>query len=665
MKHIHILLSIILLASMSLTPQRSMAKVNKAQEEAINEYVMKCNVHIAEPELLLMTDTLQSLALRTNDSTSFCLVPLFRLEYYRKLGNEDSIMHYLHLAKRCASQFHRPQYYYIATERHISYLVKKYRYEEARKELDQLFHDAQREKSSAGLFAYYRCLHETFEVEESYRLALVYCDSCLAIIGRDTSLAKEYHSTTFDRIHILLLLKRYDEALAATRDGRNRSDNIPVFRGIYYAYECSILSKKGDLEAAGKALEQTDHLLPNCYSRTPVINAHIDYYKATKQYDKALKWIEDYEKNSSKPNPKFTQKEKSTILFALGGHDAEAVQLAKAYYTYKDSTNREDGRYDKSALYDNYDINLSQIKEAEKRTNFLKWSIIIAGLIVLLLTVSSIIFFIRTKRNLKKGKFTSLISLNKAKDRIENDVVRYIRGSLLPQENIDDKNISIHAGTIPGSLNYNDYYDFFVHDNNIYCIIGEVEGPASTSMHVISMIRNIVRCEGRHAKVATEIASYLNDEIFNIYQGNVTATMLMGIIDLKTGIMSFCNAGHSYPIGLMKSGDEETPYMVKHTSPHRNPNLGASINTVFYGGNLPLKPGDKLIQYSKNLLETEGGDGNTITEDTLVTLALTHCTETPQEMVATATDRITKFLNGKTPTNCLTIVCIEYKGDNA
>lgn len=664
MKQIRILPYLFIVALMGLMPQQTLAQKATSDEEAINGYIMKCNIHMKEPIVLKMADTLQELASRTKDSSALSMVPIFKLEYYRIHGNEDSLRHYVHLAKQVAFHLNRKKYYYQSCQRSIVHALESHQYSQAKKELYELNQEAIRDQSNYGLLVYYKNLYEIFASRNRYRLALSYCDTCLSLIKKDTSLNSEYCIVSFNRIGILISLKRFETALNAIREGRQHPTANTTFRGIYYAFECCVLTEMGDLEGAKLALEQTDHLLPNCYSRTAVSNAHLKYFMATKQYERALKWIEEYEANTLGEDSRIAKKVKSEVLFALGGHDKEAVQLAKEYYTRQDSLSLIEENYDESELLDAFDANLRQINESQKKIKSISTSLLIVGITAIALLIIIVFFIVRWRRRLKDGSIYTSKSLQKTREKIELKAAQSIQQSLLPASPFDKDYANIHAQIIQGTQFGGNYFDFYEYGKHVFFLVGEVYGANTVMAHVLSKIHDIVRCESRHVTTATDIVSYLNDEIFSLYKGKVTATMLMGILDVRTGILSFCNAGHTYPIELIKSGDAKVPYMIKELTPHRNARMGERGDTIFYGGNLPLKPGDKMLVYGQNILDLKDVNGNEFSYESLLTTVLTNTRASPQELVEICNKRISSFLNHETPEVDITFACIEYKGNS-
>jgi len=662
MKHIRILFIILLATSASLMSPDASAQNKQQIQEAVDKYIMNCNLHVTEPVLLSMSDTLFQLAQKVNDTVATCMVPLFKMEYYRSIGQEDSMLHYLHIGKEYSVRLNCKSYYYQGLQCYIIHLLSYHRYDEARDVLIELNHEAIRDKNNYGLLTYYKNLIEIYANREKYRMAKTYCDTCIAIADRDSSLTGERFIVSFYRISMLRKLHWYDEALAAVKEGIEHPKVTPVFRGIYYAYECWIRSETGDLEGARKALDQVDQLLPNCYSRAAVSYAHIYYYKATKQYDKALQWIEEYEKNVCTGDPTFTYKEKSAVLFALGGHDAEAVRLAKAYYTHQDSIYNIEENYDDTNLLETFDANLNQLNELNTKNESMSWILYILCAVIIFIFVFLSLFHYSFFRGLRKGNYASSKTMVQAKQKLELDTFQSIQKSLLTSDHLDNDNYAIYAHMEQGSQNCNNFYHFFEYGKKAYIMMGETKGSPSKSIHVQTLIRDIARCEGRHTALATDIVRYLNQVIYNTYHGEVTATLMMGIVDFKTGVLSFCNCDHSYPIALNRSGDENVPYMIILTKPYRNPAIGASAETIFYGGDVPLKPGNKMLLYSNSLMETKDAEGNSFSDESLLTTLLTNPTVSSKEMVEICSQRALNFRNNQPFESDTTITCMEYKG---
>ena len=145
-----------------------------------------------------------------------------------------------------------------------------------------------------------------------------------------------------------------------------------------------------------------------------------------------------------------------------------------------------------------------------------------------------------------------LKQVNAAKGRIEGELQAAcnIQQSMLPKAYLPDA--YSHCLDICGQLISakdvgGDLYDFFVSNGKLFFCIGDVSGkgvPAALVMAMtLSQFRNVARYEGNIRQIIQSLNA-------TRCEGNDTlmfVTFFAGVLDLETGLLQYCNAGHNKP----------------------------------------------------------------------------------------------------------------------
>ena len=193
-----------------------------------------------------------------------------------------------------------------------------------------------------------------------------------------------------------------------------------------------------------------------------------------------------------------------------------------------------------------------------------------------------------------------LKQVNEAKGRIEGElkVARDIQLSMLPKtyppfpnrKGLDIYGLQISAKEVGGDL-----YDFFIRDEKLFFCIGDVSGkgvPAALVMAMtLSQFRNVASHEDDLAQIVTSINK-------TTCEGNDTlmfVTFFAGILDLPSGRLSYCNAGHNKPF-VVTTNTIELP-----TKP--NLPLGIDEETIYTVRECTIEPGAMLFLYTDGLTE--------------------------------------------------------------
>ena len=193
-----------------------------------------------------------------------------------------------------------------------------------------------------------------------------------------------------------------------------------------------------------------------------------------------------------------------------------------------------------------------------------------------------------------------LKQVNAAKGRIEGELQAAcnIQQSMLPKEYLPDA--YSHCLDICGQLISakdvgGDLYDFFVSNGKLFFCIGDVSGkgvPAALVMAMtLSQFRNVARYEGNIRQIIQSLNA-------TRCEGNDTlmfVTFFAGVLDLETGLLQYCNAGHNKPF-IMNGSISELP--AKPDLP-----LGVSDDAVYAVREYTLQSDSTLFLYTDGLTE--------------------------------------------------------------
>lgn len=167
-----------------------------------------------------------------------------------------------------------------------------------------------------------------------------------------------------------------------------------------------------------------------------------------------------------------------------------------------------------------------------------------------------------------------------------------------------------------------DLYDFDLKGDQLYFAIGDVSGkgvPASLVMAITSATLHLVM----------EMDSTLNDTLRRVNDGfsknnnsGMFVTLFVARLNLKTGHMDYCNAGHTPVIIIPPDGE---PYFLKSKP---NIALGLCEHFSFEAEQMDLEPGSRIIAYTDGVTEAEREDLSQYGDERLVSwarhLAKTH-----------------------------------------
>lgn len=202
-----------------------------------------------------------------------------------------------------------------------------------------------------------------------------------------------------------------------------------------------------------------------------------------------------------------------------------------------------------------------------------------------------------------------------------------------------------------------DFYDFFrIDQDRLGFVIADVAGkgvPAAIFMAISrTVIRTIALTENSAAMCMQRSNAFLCQENTN----EMFVTVFYGILNLNTGLVTYCNAGHNPPI-LMKK--DNTVVSVPLTNDFI---LGSIDNITYHEKTLQLSPGDNLLLYTDGITEAMNTRHEQYSEQRLLESCQELIGKSPKEIVDKITETVGKFVVGAVQSDDITLLSITYQG---
>ncbi len=186
----------------------------------------------------------------------------------------------------------------------------------------------------------------------------------------------------------------------------------------------------------------------------------------------------------------------------------------------------------------------------------------------------------------------------------ELEFAKQIQYSSLPTAFPKSNSFRLYAEMITAKEVGGDFYDFYMlNDSTVAFLVADVSGKGIPAAMFMMRAKTVIRDLAERGLEPDEIFTIANDKLCENNDAGMFVTAWLGILDTKTGLMKFANAGHNPP--LFRRGGEKFEYMKT-----RSGMLLAGMEGIKYRKNeLQLIPGDKLYLYTDGV--TEATDNNT------------------------------------------------------
>jgi phosphoserine phosphatase RsbU/P len=194
------------------------------------------------------------------------------------------------------------------------------------------------------------------------------------------------------------------------------------------------------------------------------------------------------------------------------------------------------------------------------------------------------------------------------REKLERDlrVARQIQRSLLPANVPQVVGLEFAVHYEPAYQIGGDFYDFIWHDPaHLGLAVGDVAGKAISAALYMARLTSELRSRAAIARTPARLLRRVNQEIANLGDDGMFATLVYCIYDLENRSLVFTNAGHCVP--LLRRGDRVFPLQAEraHTPP-----LGVTPELEAGEARVQLHSGDMLLMVSDGILEARDGRGN-------------------------------------------------------
>ena len=243
-------------------------------------------------------------------------------------------------------------------------------------------------------------------------------------------------------------------------------------------------------------------------------------------------------------------------------------------------------------------------------------------------------------------------------ERIKNElsIANSIQHSMMPKTHQplpDRSDIDIHASLLPAKEVGGDLYDYYLYHDKLCFIVGDVSGKGIPAALYMAMAMRVFRIACRHhINSAHEIAEAMGRTMAENNESNMFITAFIGVLDLKTNKLGYCNAGHNQPLLVLPDG---------HCSllqSESNIPLGILERFDYEGDSMDFPVGTKLLVYTDGLTEAEDQQKNQFGEDHLISIMQELSSLSSREIVNTLNEKVKDFANGAQQSDDLTILCI-------
>ena len=312
-------------------------------------------------------------------------------------------------------------------------------------------------------------------------------------------------------------------------------------------------------------------------------------------------------------------------------------------------------------------------KEAEIAYQHAKMSKIqmIAGLAALALIIVFLLFYTWYKRQAAhrlraahekleeaheklQSAYNKLEETTQAKERIESElrIARNIQMSMVPNTFPTREGLDMFASMTPAREVGGDLYGYVMIDDELYFCVGDVSGKGVPASLFMAQATRLFRILATQHMMPAEIVTRMNSVLTESNEQGMFITMFIGLVDLNSGRMDYCNAGHNPPV-LGVDGDNHFMEGIETNAP-----IGLWPNLEYVGESVENIRNKMLLVYTDGLNEAENLQKEQFGEDRLLEILNHRHFNSCKELIDHLDAEVEKHRNGAEPNDDLTMMCL-------
>jgi len=248
-----------------------------------------------------------------------------------------------------------------------------------------------------------------------------------------------------------------------------------------------------------------------------------------------------------------------------------------------------------------------------------------------------------------------------SKAAIENElkVAHDIQMSMLPKifpPYPERGDIDIAGSLSPAKDVGGDLFDFYIREEKLFFCIGDVSGKGVPASLFMAVTRSLFRNVSANDSTPNRIVETLNKAVAENNEQDMFVTLFVGVLNLQTGLLSYCNAGHDAPL-LVGQGVGELPC---------DPNLpiGVVSDQKYSMQEAQVHHLTTIFLYTDGLTEAEDASHSQFGRQRMMEVAeqlLAARKNQPVVLISELTHAVAAFVGNAEQSDDLTMLAIQFK----
>lgn len=256
----------------------------------------------------------------------------------------------------------------------------------------------------------------------------------------------------------------------------------------------------------------------------------------------------------------------------------------------------------------------------------------------------------------------SIVTADKERIATELNVARKIQSSMLPcifPPFPNNKEFDIMALMNPAKEVGGDFYDFFlIDDDHLAFLVADVSGKGVPAALFMVVAKTLIKNNLQHIGDPAKTLNIVNNQLCENNEANMFVTAFVSVLNIKTGELTYCNAGHNPPlVYYAKAGKYE------FINPKPNFILAAMKNLNYKNEKIRFEKGGRMFCYTDGITEAMNKEEQLYSEKRLLETLNNESIKNAslKSVIEFVRKDIEKFANGSVQFDDITMILVERK----
>ncbi|MCR5107399.1 MAG: PP2C family protein-serine/threonine phosphatase [Lachnospiraceae bacterium] len=244
-----------------------------------------------------------------------------------------------------------------------------------------------------------------------------------------------------------------------------------------------------------------------------------------------------------------------------------------------------------------------------------------------------------------KDYMDDLQAVTAEKERIgaELNIATEIQASMLPRlfpAFPDRKEFTLYATMDPAKEVGGDFYDFFMIDeSHIALVMADVSGKGVPAALFMAISKALIKDNAQLKNDPAEVLRNVNEQLCESNGADLFVTVWLGIVDISSGRVTFCDAGHEYPVLLHCDGSHELIKPAKKKMP-----VGTLEGIQYINSETAMKPGDTIFLYTDGVPEATNSKNELYGMNRVESFFENNAIDNPEDLLALIKKDVNEFV---------------------